>query len=131
MKRLLKRRLFAGLSLCIVVLTVLRSWAGSEIEGSSLDISPDDDPAPEPKKGPARELPRSFSPVFSAATITLTGTVIRNGAHFVLRETDGLLYTLDSVGRAWAFEGEEVRVTGKLDSSSRLFHIEVIESLAA
>ena len=63
--------------------------------------------------------------------VTMNGTVVRSGSRFALRETEGVLYTLDSTGRAWPFEGEDVRVIGKLNASTRLLHIDVIESQVA
>jgi hypothetical protein len=62
---------------------------------------------------------------------TFTGTVIRHGERFALLEVDGSLYLLDSVGRAWKFEGEEVWVRGQLDPEAGLLHVEDIESQAA
>ncbi len=61
----------------------------------------------------------------------MSGTVVRSGSRFVLREKAGNDYPLDSIGRAWSFEGEDVRVVGKLDSSTRTLHIDQIESLAS
>ena len=61
----------------------------------------------------------------------LSGTVIRSGERFALRDTDGCVYPLDSAGRAWQFEGEDVTVTGNLDTDTHMLHILAIESLAA
>jgi hypothetical protein len=63
----------------------------------------------------------------AAPTVTFSGTVVRNGPRFALRETAGVLYPLDSAGRAWPFEGEDVRVTGKLDLNTRLLYVDAIE----
>jgi hypothetical protein len=62
-----------------------------------------------------------------APTVTFSGTVVRTGPCFALRETAGILYPLDSTGRAWPFEGEDVRVTGKLDLDTRLLYVDAIE----
>ena len=62
-----------------------------------------------------------------APTVTFSGTVVRSGPCFALRETAGVLYPLDSAGRAWPFEGEDVRVTGKLDLDTRLLYVDAIE----
>ncbi len=59
------------------------------------------------------------------------GTVIRSGERFALRDADGCLYPFDSAGRAWQFEGEDVTVTGNLDTKTHMLHILAIESLAA
>jgi hypothetical protein len=61
----------------------------------------------------------------------LSGTVIRSGERFALRDVDGCLYPLDSAGRAWQFEGEDVTVTGNLDTTTQMLHILAIESMAA
>lgn len=63
----------------------------------------------------------------AAPTVMFSGRVVRNGPVFALRETAGVLYPLDSAGRAWPFEGEDVRVTGKLDLSTRLLYVDAIE----
>jgi hypothetical protein len=63
----------------------------------------------------------------TATTVTFSGTVVRSGPRFALRETAGVLYPLDSAGRAWPYEGEDVRVTGHLDMSSRLLYVDAIE----
>ena len=71
----------------------------------------------------------TMAPAYMAAapTVTFSGTVVRNGPRFALRETAGVLYPLDSAGRAWAFEGEDVRVTGKLDLNTSLLYVDAIE----
>jgi len=63
----------------------------------------------------------------AAPTVTFSGTVVRNGPRFALRETAGVLYPLDSAGRAWAYEGEDVRGTGLLDLNTRLLYVDAIE----
>ena len=77
----------------------------------------------------ASGMPTTMAPANMAAapTVTFSGTVVRNGPRFALRETAGVLYPLDSAGRAWAFEGEDVRVTGKLDLNTRLLYVDAIE----
>jgi hypothetical protein len=51
------------------------------------------------------------------------GTVVRDGGRFALREFDGTLFALDSTGRAWPFEGEDVSISGYFNADSRLLHI--------
>jgi hypothetical protein len=64
-------------------------------------------------------------------TGTYTGTVLRNGEQFVLRDAAGQIYRLDDPREAQPFEGKSVKVTGKLDTDARLIHVERIESAAA
>jgi hypothetical protein len=49
--------------------------------------------------------------------------VVRDGGRFALREFDGTLFALDSTGRAWPFEGEDVSISGYFSPDSRLLHI--------
>jgi|CZKL01.1.fsa_nt_gi hypothetical protein len=120
---MIKRRLFMGFAMSMVVLTVYR-------------YSND----PDQKSGEQAE-PKGFSPKRKngravnqadfdrAVSITLNGTIVRRGEQFALREISGTLYPLDSTGRAWPFEGEDVRVTGHLDHVVRLIHIDRIDML--
>jgi hypothetical protein len=137
----IKRSLFVGISLALVALTVRRYNQGDEIEadpgkpdGSStpdpvpfgpVPIDHSGTPAPILGDQPARVLP--LRPAMAAPTVTFSGTVVRSGPYFALRETAGVLYPLDSTGRAWPYEGEDVRVTGKLDLDTRLLYVEAIE----
>lgn len=136
MKSVFKRFLLLGISLSIVVLVATQSWEKGEAEpGASEDGEANADPAPpadqqpaDPPKAEHKTLP--FKPL-AGTTVTFSGKVIRTGSLFALRETAGILYTLDSAGRALAFEGEDVRVTGQLDTTTRLLHIDDIQSMIA
>ena len=60
---------------------------------------------------------------------SFSGTVVRDGSRFALRESDGTLFALDSTGRAWPFEGEEVTIAGYFNLESKLLHICAIEAI--
>ncbi|HEY1766883.1 MAG TPA: DUF5818 domain-containing protein [Terracidiphilus sp.] len=62
---------------------------------------------------------------------TFTGTVMRNGEQFVLRDTSGQIYRLDDPRHAQPFEGKAVKITGSLDAEAHLIHVERIESAMA
>ena len=128
MKSIFKRCLVVGLSMSIVFLTGLRDWAESDLEGT-IEEKKLRTKLP-PQLGPAVET-GNLHTFPSPTTVTFTGTVVRNGSRFALRETAGVLYTLDSVARAWAYEGEDVRVTGKVDAATHLLHVDEIEPLVA
>src|ERR1700738_4459530 len=126
MKTLYKRWLIMGLSLSIFALSGLMRKLESQIEEGEGRTPK---PVPDSKSPTVLPLPEN-SPVW-ATTVTFSGTAIRNGSRFALRETGGVLYTLDSTGRAWPFEGEDVRVTGKLDTTTSLLHVDEIEAMAS
>lgn len=135
MKSVFKRFLLLGISLSIVMLVATQSWekgeaepgANDEGEASAEPAPPDQQPA-DPPRAEHKTIP--FKPL-AGTTVTFSGKVIRTGGLFALRETAGILYTLDSAGRAVAFEGEDVRVTGQLDTTTRLLHIDDIQSMIA
>jgi uncharacterized protein YdeI (BOF family) len=66
-----------------------------------------------------------------AQSVTLSGTIVRDGEQFMLREAGGQVYRLDDPQHAQSFEGKAVKVTGKLDTEAKLIHVERIESAAA
>jgi hypothetical protein len=62
---------------------------------------------------------------------TFTGTVVRAGEQFVLREASGRIYRLDDPHHAQPFEGKVVKVTGTLDAAAHMIHVEQIIYAAA
>ncbi|HZP03284.1 MAG TPA: DUF5818 domain-containing protein [Terracidiphilus sp.] len=66
-----------------------------------------------------------------ARSAALSGTVVRDGSQFMLRDGAGQVYRLDNPNQVQLFEGKSVKVTGVLDSEARLIHVEQIESPAA
>jgi hypothetical protein len=57
---------------------------------------------------------------------TFTGTIVKNGSGFVLKDMTGSVYRLDAPEKAEPFEGKDVKITGKLDAETKLLHIEAI-----
>jgi hypothetical protein len=59
-----------------------------------------------------------------------TGTIQKSGENFVLSESaTKSRYLLDNQNKARPYEGKNVEVTGTLDVSSNLIHIETIEEI--
>lgn len=67
----------------------------------------------------------------SSKTTTFTGTVVKDGEQYVLRDSSGSVYKLDDSSRAQAFEGKTVKVTGRLDPDSKMIHVDSIQALAS
>lgn len=130
MKNLYRRWLIVGLTMSIFTLANLRRKLESQLE-KDMGLTPKT-PAPEGEAtATPAVLPISDGRPSNATTVTFSGTVIRSGGRFALLETGGVLYMLDSTGRAWPFEGEDVRVTGKLDTTTHLLHVDDIEAMAS
>jgi hypothetical protein len=127
MKTLYRRWLIVGLSMSIFVLDRLRRSLESKVQADLVAAR-----NPNRSKHPvATPLATPLTTPGAATTVTFSGTVIRDGGRFALRETAGVLYTLDSTGRAWPFEGEDVRVTGHFDTATSLLHVDDISSMAS
>jgi hypothetical protein len=67
----------------------------------------------------------------AAKSTVITGTIVKDGSSFVLRASSGEVYKLDTPDKAQQFEGKSVKVTGKLEESAKLIHVENIEELSA
>ncbi|HET6208417.1 MAG TPA: hypothetical protein VFD98_16490 [Terracidiphilus sp.] len=124
MKDMMKRCLSLGFSLSIIVLMRIRGVNIAASGASDLAKMP---ALPPPAPAPPRltSAPMVEMPPMS----TLRGTVVRDTSRFALRQADGALVGFDSAGRAWSFEGEDVKVTGYLHPESRLLHICAIEEV--
>jgi hypothetical protein len=113
-----KRCLSLGSSLSFVFTGLRRTTAPSvtnwEVRKAADPVPPQPPPTKTSKASSVPELP----PVSN-----FCGTVVRDGSRFALREFDGTLLALDSTGRAWPFEGEDVSISGYFNPDSRLLHI--------
>ena len=68
--------------------------------------------------------------------VVVTGTIVKNGSDFVLKDTKGTVYQLDAQDKAAAFENQSVKVTGKLEqvaneSENAVLHVDAIEPMRA
>jgi uncharacterized protein YdeI (BOF family) len=86
----------------------------------------------EPQAPPAQQQPDQAVPnQDSAKATTFTGTIMKNGEQYVLRDSSGSVYKLDDSSRAQSFEGKTVKVTGRLDADSKMIHVDTIEAIAS
>jgi len=66
----------------------------------------------------------------SSSQNTFTGTVMKSSGKYVLR-TDAGAYLLDDQDRAKKYEGQQVNVSGSLDTSSGMIHVTDITAASA
>jgi hypothetical protein len=107
-----KRELFLGIALSAFVFMCALAWGRPFISIGSFEA-----PVQAQQSQPQ--------------TATFTGTVLRNGEQFMLRDSSGQIYRLDDPQHAQPFEGKAVKVTGTLDREARVIHVERIESAMA
>lgn len=141
MKSIYKRVLVIGLSLSLIALAGLQALKEQEIDGDIDDEGPEDadlklGPIPVPDPEPAQRTlafthHAAVVEAFPSATkVTFSGKIVRNGPYFAFQEMAGTLYTLGSVEHPLPPVGQEVRVTGKLDLTRSLLHVDEIEPFA-
>ena len=68
---------------------------------------------------------------FVASQSTLSGTIVRDRTKFVLRDSGGIIYQLDDSTKAEPFEGRSVTITGTLEESARLMHVQQIQNVSS
>ncbi|MGA8086585.1 MAG: DUF5818 domain-containing protein [Terracidiphilus sp.] len=115
-----------GVSCCALLLASAQAWGASTLKSAT--------PMPviqEPQNPPAQASPDQMPNPDASKTTTFTGTVVKDGEQYVLRDSSGSVYKLDDSSRAQAFEGKTVKVTGRLDRQSKMIHVDSIEALAS
>ena len=121
-----KMQLLLGISSCALMLASVQAQGFTMNSASPMPV------IQEPQTPPAQTSPDQTMPSQdqSKAT-TFTGTIVKDGENYVLRDSSGGIYKLDDSSRAQAFEGKTVKVTGKLDANSKLIHVDSIQALAS
>lgn len=117
-----KLQIILGVSTCALLLAGVQAWGSSTNRNFAT-------PMPviqEPQAPPAVALPEPAS----TEPATFTGTIVKDGEQFVLRDSSGGIYKLDDSSRAQSFEDKAVKVTGRLDADSKLIHVDKIEVVA-
>jgi uncharacterized protein YdeI (BOF family) len=116
----MKRNLIDILALGAMVLAFAVAW-GSPFVGASSD------PAQTQDEALSQQQPIEAQ----AKSATFTGTIVRNGEQYVLRDSSGAVLGLDNSEKAKPFEGKTVKVTGQLDEQAKVIHVENIEAVEA
>jgi hypothetical protein len=76
-----------------------------------------------PQQQPSQSQPSTDTyPQSSAQVQPFTGTVVKDGDKYVL-QSSGLNYQLDDQDKAKKFEGQQVKVNGDLDKSTRTIRV--------
>ena len=66
-----------------------------------------------------------------AEAATFTGTILKTGDNFVLNDAvTKTKYMLDNQDKLSPYEGKKVEITGRVDVTNNLIHIETIQEIA-
>ncbi len=94
------------------------------------DPNPQSQPAPDPTPNThTAQAPNSTETSTSPAQ-TFTGTISKEADSFTLKVSDTTSYKLDNQEQVQQYVGQRVRVTGTLDSTSNLIHVEHVEPIS-
>ena len=123
----IKRDLSIGLSASAFVFACALAW-GSPFVADGAKASQAQEPQqtqPQPDQAQPQQQPDE------AAAKTFTGTILKKGSNFVLRDVSGHDFKLDDPDSAKPYEGKSVKVIGQLDEQAMLIHVQSIEGTAA
>ena len=122
-----KMKMLLGLSSCALLLASVQAW-GVTTPNSATRMPVIQEPQTPPSQTPPDQAMPNQN---TTKTTTFTGTVVKDGEQYVLRDSSGSVYRLDDTSRAQAFEGKTVKVTGRLDADSKMIHVDSIQALAS
>jgi Protein of unknown function (DUF5818) len=99
--------------------------------------TPEPSPETQPQQNPPAPQQNPESPEQSptsdksqtSTTQSFTGTVSKEADSFILQVSTTVFYKLDNEQQVQQYEGQRVRVTGTLDTSINLIHVEKVEPL--
>ena len=122
------RMLLLGMSSCALMIAT----ATVQAQGFGMHFATPMPTVQEPQAPPAQTAPDQTTPnPDQAKATTFTGTIVKDGENYVLRDSSGGIYKLDDSSRAQTFEGKTVKVTGKLDADLKMIHVDSIQALAS
>jgi hypothetical protein len=98
----------------------------------SPETQPAQNPAPSHPAQPAQpdNAPAAGSQAQSPTAQTFTGIINKEADSFTLKVSETTSYKLDNQEEVQQYEGKRVRVTGTLESSINLIHVDKIEPMS-
>ncbi len=118
--------------LSLIVLALAPATSASAMQPQHNALVQD---AAQPPQKPDATQPDPSQPDQSTGkqkAVVVTGTIVKNGSDFVLKDASGIVYRLDAQDKAAPFENKSVKVTGKLEqagneSETAMLHVDAIE----
>jgi len=120
----------------LVAWSFMQQPQSPEQQPSRQQPTPDPNPETQPAQNPTPAQPSSPGQAQSPASgqaetaQTFTGTVSKEAESFVLKVSETSSYKLDNQQQVQEYQGQRVRVTGTLDPSINLIHVDRIEPLS-
>ncbi len=130
-----RRDLLFGSLLSALVVTFALAWGSPFVSARSANAQEQAQPQ---QQAPQQQQPDQSQPPApqqqqpdQSQSSTFTGTIMRHGEDFILRDSSGQMYKLDDPDRAKPYEGKAVKVTGQLDQQAMVIHVQSIEAAEA
>jgi len=118
----IKLQILLGVSTCALLLTGVQAWGSSSNTHAATPMPVIQEPQTTP--------PALVEPAADASkSTTFTGTIVKDGEQYVLRDSSAGVYKLDDSTRAKAFEGKTVKITDSLDADTKMIHVDTIQAL--
>ena len=96
--------------------------------------TPDPTPETQPAQNPTPAQPTQSRPAAQpqqpATPQSFTGIIDHQGENYLLKISETISYKLDNQPEVQQYEGKRVRITGTLDSSINLIHVDKVEPLS-
>lgn len=93
------------------------------------ETQPSQTPTPSQPAQPNTPAPSAEAGREASAAQAFVGTINRQGGNFLLQISETISYKLDNQQEVQQYEGKRVRVTGTLDSTANLIHVDKVEPL--
>ena len=113
--RSFKRNLIDFSALVAIVVAFALAWGSPFVAAVRAHAQEQAQPQQQPDQGQAKAS-------------TFTGTVVKNGDQYMLRDSSGQIFGLDDSDKAKPFEGKTVKVTGQLDEQAKVIHVQDIQA---
>jgi hypothetical protein len=128
----IKRDSSFGLSLSAFVFGCALVWGSpfvkpAQAQEQPQQQTPPQQTQPQPDQPPQAQPEQPDPSQGQAQSRTFSGTVVKAGEAYVLRDSSGQIFKLDNSANAKPYEGKPVKVTGQLDEQAMLIHVESIE----
>lgn len=123
----IKRDLYFGLSISALLFVCALAWGSPFVSVGlgSKEVQSQAQAQPQQTQSP-QDQPQQTRPQQSESK-DFTGTVLKSGSQYVLRDASGQIYKLDDPESAKPYQGKPVKVTGQLDEQAMLIHVQSIE----
>jgi Protein of unknown function (DUF5818) len=95
------------------------------------ESKPAQDPQAQPTQSQPAQSDAKASPTSAQSAKEFTGTIVKEKGAMMLKDSaSNMSYKVDDESKVKDYEGKQVKVTGTLDSSSNVIHVDSIQVIS-